>query len=375
VRRSQFGHLRGALPLILLLIATISCASLESAPASTPATSTLTPTQPPVVQTADALSAAIATYIASIATAAPGWTATADFAAKATLVSRGGLTPPGKRTTPGTPTPTPVPGTATLTPTPPPSTYDTYTPSVPPAVQTAEALNALIQTYIASIPTNASGLQTKTAVPAMQTAEAQFATVKTLGASIGLIAPEKQIATATATPTPGPAGGGSVGGGGVSSGGGSNGGANGGSSGGGTSSGNGGSVSGGNGTPNSGGNSGSGAYVVKQTESLGGETISGFVCSRTAPFGVSARTSKVAWVFGFVPRDATHGQVTYAYSIPSAGEAHDATGTYTLSSAAADGTLLLSMAVSDHVTFKGFDGNIPLHYQFQLVPSESAPCP
>jgi hypothetical protein len=66
--------------------------------------------------------------------------------------------------------------------------------------------------------------------------------------------------------------------------------------------------------------------------------------------------------------------LTYAYSIPRAGESHDAHGTYTLSLAAPDGTLLLSMAVRDHVVFKGFDGTIPLNYSFDLVPAD-APCP
>ena len=118
-----------------------------------------------------------------------------------------------------------------------------------------------------------------------------------------------------------------------------------------------------------------GPYVVKQIETLGGEVISGIVCNLTRPFSVNSNTPKVSFVFVFVPQDAGLGTVTYAYSIPSAGETHDAKGNYTLSSAGADGTLLLSMAVSDHVTFKGFDGNIPNHSKFDLVPTATATCP
>jgi hypothetical protein len=115
--------------------------------------------------------------------------------------------------------------------------------------------------------------------------------------------------------------------------------------------------------------------VVKQIETLGGETISGVVCSLLLPFSVNSVTPRVSFVFVFAPRDTGHGQVTYAYFIPSAGESHDAKGNYTISPASADGTLLLSLAVSDHVVFKGFDGNIPLQYKFDLVPSTTVTCP
>jgi hypothetical protein len=118
-----------------------------------------------------------------------------------------------------------------------------------------------------------------------------------------------------------------------------------------------------------------GPYAVKQIETLGGESISGQVCSTSAPFGVAAHTSKVAWTFGFVPRSATAGAVSYAYSIPSAGESHQATGSYTISTPAADGILHVSLQVSDHVVFKGFDGKIPVRYKFDLVPTGGAACP
>lgn len=181
--------------------------------------------------------------------------------------------------------------------------------------------------------------------------------------------------TGDATPTPGLSAGGNIGGTG-----GNNGGSTGGT----------GSNTGGNNGGNTGGtgdqNSDSptepppplpstGPYVVKQIETLGGEVISGIVCNLTQPFNVTAVTPHVTFVFGFVPQDAGHGKVAYAYSIKSAGELHDAGGTYSLSPVGTDGTLQLALSVSDHVVFKGFDGKIPNHYKFNLVPSGSTPCP
>src|SRR5512142_2866752 len=92
-----------------------------------------------------------------------------------------------------------------------------------------------------------------------------------------------------------------------------------------------------------------GPYVVKQIETLGGEVISGVVCSLTQPFSVNSVTPKVSCVFVFVPLYAQHGKVTYKYTIPSAGESHDAAGSYTTSHSSKDGTLLVSLTVSDHV--------------------------
>lgn len=110
------------------------------------------------------------------------------------------------------------------------------------------------------------------------------------------------------------------------------------------------------------------AYTVKQIETLGGESISGTVCNITKPFTVTATTPKVTFAFLFVPRRPLGGSVSYSYSIPSAGESHTAAGTYVMTESK-DGTLLVSLVVSDHVTFKGFDGNIPNRYKFDLVPS------
>lgn len=118
-----------------------------------------------------------------------------------------------------------------------------------------------------------------------------------------------------------------------------------------------------------------GPYVVKQIRSAGGETISGEVCSLTEAFNVTFNAPTVTFITRFVPQNASSGNLSYAYNIPKAGETHDATGTYTLSLANADGTLLLSMIVSDHVVFKGFDGIKTVNYEFNLVPSSNISCP
>jgi hypothetical protein len=118
-----------------------------------------------------------------------------------------------------------------------------------------------------------------------------------------------------------------------------------------------------------------GLYVVKQIENLGHETISGVVCSLASNFTVSVAAPKVTFDFKFFPHGADRGAWIYAYSIPSAGETHDQAGSYTVSPAAADGTLLVSTSGSDHVTFKGYDGMVPVNYKFNLVPSNETVCP
>jgi hypothetical protein len=197
--------------------------------------------------------------------------------------------------------------------------------------------------------------------PALQTVTAQFAAVETLAAAAGL-------------PTGAPQ---SVGGGGSA--GGSSSGSSGGS---GSGSGGGSGSSGGNGPGSSDATAtqpppspSGGPYMVKQIQTLGGEVLSGYACKVTQPFNVTSATPKVTFVFNFTPLDGQHGNVTYNYSIPSAGETHAAAGTYTFSPLGTDGTLQLSLAVSDHVVFKGFDGNIPLRYKFNLVPAGTSPCP
>ena len=115
-------------------------------------------------------------------------------------------------------------------------------------------------------------------------------------------------------------------------------------------------------------------YEVKQVETLGGEAISGAVCSLAKPFIVLSVTPHVTFTFNFVPASEAQGKITYAYNIPSAGESHDANGKYTLSKPETNGTLHLTMNGSDHVVFKGFDGNIPFNYKFDLVPSGQINC-
>jgi hypothetical protein len=116
-------------------------------------------------------------------------------------------------------------------------------------------------------------------------------------------------------------------------------------------------------------------YVVKQIVSLGHEAISGQVCNLTRPFTVYAIAPEVSWNFLYNPSGADHGSWVYAYSIPKAGETHDAAGSYTISQVSSDGTLLLTMTGKDHVTFKGFDGPFPVNYTFNLVPSQNTSCP
>ena len=121
--------------------------------------------------------------------------------------------------------------------------------------------------------------------------------------------------------------------------------------------------------------SASGPYIVKQTHSLGGEKISGQVCSLTMPFTVLSATPKVSWAFNFIPQSASAGGWTYAYNIASAGETHSASGKYSVSAPAKDGSLTLTMTGRDNVAFKGFSGPFPVNYSFDLVPSGQAPCP
>jgi len=117
-----------------------------------------------------------------------------------------------------------------------------------------------------------------------------------------------------------------------------------------------------------------GPYRVVQIETLGHESISGFVCALDRPFAVHMDTPKASFDTAFVPADNTRGTVTYAYNIPSAGESHEAHGSYTITPAR-DGTFLLGFVVSDHVVFHGFDGNIPLQYKMDLAPiPDQGPC-
>ena len=348
MRRSQSGWLRGAVPVLALVAASIACASVTDAPRA------IVPTEPPPAQTATAQAAQTQTFVAPFATV---------FALQTELV------------------PTLTAANATL------FAFDTALAPTEAAEITQDAADALTNapTWTARAKTTTVEAQTQailnlTASPTLppifttMTADARyFETLAAVYATETAGAPGTQTAVASITPGALPIGN-TIGNGNTGNGTGNGGQAN---------------PVPGVAAPNPVLNVPTpepsatepitvpvgGPYVVKQIETLGGETISGFVCSLTAPFAVNAATSKAAWVFGFVPRDASHGQVTYAYSIPSAGEAHNATGTYTISPPAEDGTLVLSMTVSDHVTFHGFDGNIPLSYKFDLVPTAGVTCP
>lgn len=118
-----------------------------------------------------------------------------------------------------------------------------------------------------------------------------------------------------------------------------------------------------------------GTYLVKQIQTLGGETISGAVCNTLKPFDVSYVTPKVSFVTHYFPTNGGQGNWAYAYTIDSAGESHDANGTYTLKPTDKPGVLLLNMIGSDHVVFHGFDGKVPSRYQFDLVEASVKTCP
>ena len=120
---------------------------------------------------------------------------------------------------------------------------------------------------------------------------------------------------------------------------------------------------------------GFGPYTVKQTQTLGGESISGMVCSILKPFTVNYQTPPTPFNTSYVPKDAQSGTWAYAYNLPKAGETHDATGSYTLSKPDHTGVRTLTMTGSDHVVFKGFDGKVPTRYKFDLVPAVGVPCP
>lgn len=118
-----------------------------------------------------------------------------------------------------------------------------------------------------------------------------------------------------------------------------------------------------------------GPYVVRQTSTFGSERISGSSCRLGDPFVVDFVTRRVAFSALFTPRGGPMaGSVGYAYSVPGAGETHAAQGTYTGQMDVAAHVVHITMSVSDHVVFKGFDGNIPLDYGFDLVPSPGIPC-
>jgi hypothetical protein len=116
-----------------------------------------------------------------------------------------------------------------------------------------------------------------------------------------------------------------------------------------------------------------GPYTVRQTMTLGKEklgTPAGGVCVNAA-WQVPVDTPQVSFAFVFgpysVPPGSTGNTFGYAYNIPSAGESHEAQGSYTLSPNK-DRSMKVSLTARDHVVFKGFDGVMPVQYSFDLVP-------
>ncbi len=193
----------------------------------------------------------------------------------------------------------------------------------------------------------------------------------------GLFSPPslKPVPTQTPTPTissPGNTTGSGGGSGGSAGGGSGNSGGGGGGAGGGSQS----SGGDGSGSENtSGGENYQGAWSVKQTQTIGDETISGFVCSVNHPFSVQVSTPKITFTIGFLPDSNKRGKLSYAYSLPSLGESHTAQGSYTATLPDHTGSITITVNVSDHVVFKGFDGPIPVRYSFGLVPASGLPCP
>ena len=137
------------------------------------------------------------------------------------------------------------------------------------------------------------------------------------------------------------------------------------------------SVAGGSGGGGSGGGGGPGGAAARETlgpyhivkvKNLGGELVDGVVCAIDRPFVVHMQTRPATFDIKFEPTDKAHGMWTYAYDIPRAGESHKASGEYTMSTPAADGTRSLTIDGKDFVTFKGFAGPMPMQYVFGLAP-------
>jgi hypothetical protein len=118
-----------------------------------------------------------------------------------------------------------------------------------------------------------------------------------------------------------------------------------------------------------------GPYIIKQMESQEEETVAGDICNLSKLFAVMVRTSEVTYAFNFSPEGFDRGKWMYVYSIPSTGETHDASGTYSLDQPDKDGMRLLTMTGSDHVVSAGVDESQPVEYKLGLVPTEIANCP
>jgi hypothetical protein len=116
-------------------------------------------------------------------------------------------------------------------------------------------------------------------------------------------------------------------------------------------------------------------YVVRKSEDLGGETLTGTMCDTSRSFSVIVATPTVTFTEAFAPAGSTSGSLSYAYAFPDLGESHDATGSYTISGPGPDNVLHLALTGRDHVVFNGFDGRVPINYRFDLVPATVSGCP
>jgi hypothetical protein len=110
-----------------------------------------------------------------------------------------------------------------------------------------------------------------------------------------------------------------------------------------------------------------GPYHIVKVMNLGGEMVEGVVCGIDRPFVVHMQTRPATFDIKFEPADTARGMWTYAYDIPRAGESHKASGDYTMSAPAADGSRSLTIDGKDFVAFRGFAGPMPMHYVFGLM--------
>jgi hypothetical protein len=127
-----------------------------------------------------------------------------------------------------------------------------------------------------------------------------------------------------------------------------------------------------------------GPYDVRQVETLGREKIKGRVCGLADDFDIDFETPPANFRMHFKPDLVAarslkavplHGTLAYQYSIPRAGETHDATGKYDLAMEPAAHRIHVAIEVNDHVRFKGYDGVPVTRYKFDLEPTPGGPCP
>lgn len=116
------------------------------------------------------------------------------------------------------------------------------------------------------------------------------------------------------------------------------------------------------------------SYQAEKVMNLGGETISGDVCSVNQAFVITLDAGVFSFPITFTPESGSQGAYAYSYALGGVGETHNASGTYTISDAAADGSRRLVMDGSDCVKFNGFDQCINMHYEIGLTPAAPGTC-